>query len=300
MIPEVAALGAAGPRAHARARPRPRARPARGRTRAARLVPRAFAALGRDRPRRRAAARAAAGPLASRAPPASSAAARPGSCSRTWPILPKGLWLGSRGRAARHRAHPRALGRDQLDAGADREPAVRASPGASRCTAGTSTRTICSPRRCGARASCARSTRSAWTSWRRRRAESAGAAFVLHMGVDVPERLAPPAAGGRVLAAASLREVKGHVYLFEAARLLRERGVEVQIECIGDGPLRPELERSIAEHGARRPRRADAGAARTASCSAGSPPERGARRCLRASSRRPASTRGSRSACSRR
>ncbi len=53
-----------------------------------------------------------------------------------------------------------------------------------------------------------------------------GDAFVLHMGVDVPAALAPPAAGGRVLAAASLREVKGHVYLFEAARLLRERGVE--------------------------------------------------------------------------
>ena len=78
---------------------------------------------------------------------------------------------------------------------------------------------------------------------------AAGAAFVLHMGVDVPSGLAPPAAGGRVLAAASLREVKGHVHLLEAARLLRERGVEVRIECVGDGPLRPELERSIAEHG---------------------------------------------------
>ena len=78
---------------------------------------------------------------------------------------------------------------------------------------------------------------------------AAGAAFVLHMGVDVPASLAPSATGGRVLAAASLREVKGHVYLLEAARLLRERGVEVRIECIGDGPLLPELERSIAEHG---------------------------------------------------
>ena len=76
-----------------------------------------------------------------------------------------------------------------------------------------------------------------------------GDAFVLHMGVDVPAGIAPPAAGGRVLAAASLREVKGHVYLFEAARLLRERGVEVRIECVGDGPLRPELERYVAEHG---------------------------------------------------
>ena len=72
-------------------------------------------------------------------------------------------------------------------------------------------------------------------------------AFVLHMGVDVPARLAPHRADGCVLAAASLREVKGHVYLFEAARLLRQRGVDFRIECIGDGPLRPELERYVAE-----------------------------------------------------
>lgn len=76
-----------------------------------------------------------------------------------------------------------------------------------------------------------------------------GDAFVLHMGVDVPERLAPTAADGRVLAAASLREVKGHVYLLEAARLLRARGVDFRIDCVGEGPLRAELAREVAERG---------------------------------------------------
>lgn len=77
---------------------------------------------------------------------------------------------------------------------------------------------------------------------------AAGGAFVLHMGVDVPSRTASAPAGRNVLAAASLREVKGHVYLLEAARLLCEQGVDVRIECIGDGPLREELERYVAEH----------------------------------------------------
>ena len=74
-------------------------------------------------------------------------------------------------------------------------------------------------------------------------------AFVLHMGVDVPPEPAPPSPGRRVLAAASLREVKGHVYLLEAARVLRERGIEVRVECVGDGPLRTELERRVTGQG---------------------------------------------------
>lgn len=75
-------------------------------------------------------------------------------------------------------------------------------------------------------------------------------AFVLHMGVDVAPGSASPVRESRhVLAAASLREVKGHVYLLEAVRLLRQRGIAVHLECVGDGPLRPELERYVAEHG---------------------------------------------------
>jgi glycosyltransferase involved in cell wall biosynthesis len=74
-------------------------------------------------------------------------------------------------------------------------------------------------------------------------------AFVLHMGVDVDAGSVSTPDGRRVLAAASLREVKGHVYLLDAVRLLRQRGVDVQLECIGDGPLRPQLERYVADHG---------------------------------------------------
>jgi glycosyltransferase involved in cell wall biosynthesis len=73
-------------------------------------------------------------------------------------------------------------------------------------------------------------------------------AFVLHMGVDVPS--VPATAdhpNGRVLAAASLREVKGHVYLLDAVRLLRGRGVDVHLDCVGDGPLREQLERWVAD-----------------------------------------------------
>jgi glycosyltransferase involved in cell wall biosynthesis len=74
-------------------------------------------------------------------------------------------------------------------------------------------------------------------------------AFILHMGVDVPPAPSAAAANGRVLAAASLREVKGHVYLLDAMRLLRARGVDVHLDCVGDGPLREELERYVAQHG---------------------------------------------------
>ena len=73
-------------------------------------------------------------------------------------------------------------------------------------------------------------------------------AFVLHMGVQVGRHGATAPGNGRVLAAASLREVKGHVYLLEAVRLLRERGVEIHLDCVGDGPLREELQRYVAEH----------------------------------------------------
>jgi glycosyltransferase involved in cell wall biosynthesis len=80
-------------------------------------------------------------------------------------------------------------------------------------------------------------------------AGATGDAFVLHMGVDVAVDQASPSDGRRVLAAASLREVKGHVYLLDAVRLLRQRGIDVRLECIGDGPLRPQLERYVADHG---------------------------------------------------
>jgi colanic acid/amylovoran biosynthesis glycosyltransferase len=86
---------------------------------------------------------------------------------------------------------------------------------------------------------------------RARVGETAKPAFVLHVGVDLPERPEPreAAAPGRILVAASLREVKGHVYLLEALTLLRDRGIDAFAELVGDGPLRPSLEQRTAELG---------------------------------------------------
>jgi colanic acid/amylovoran biosynthesis glycosyltransferase len=75
--------------------------------------------------------------------------------------------------------------------------------------------------------------------------------WVLHMGVRLPRPQARPRPEGplRVLTAARLVEKKGHVYLLEAARLLRERGVSVRIELAGDGPLDALLRGRAAELG---------------------------------------------------
>ncbi|HEU5173885.1 MAG TPA: glycosyltransferase [Gemmatimonadaceae bacterium] len=72
---------------------------------------------------------------------------------------------------------------------------------------------------------------------------------VIHCGVD-PDRFAPPARTGRirplrVVCVASLEEVKGHRYLIDACRLLRDRGVDFDCDLVGDGPLRDELARRI-------------------------------------------------------
>jgi len=37
--------------------------------------------------------------------------------------------------------------------------------------------------------------------------------------------------------------VKGHRYVFGAAAILKQRGFAIQLDCVGDGPLRDELER---------------------------------------------------------
>jgi glycosyltransferase involved in cell wall biosynthesis len=48
---------------------------------------------------------------------------------------------------------------------------------------------------------------------------------------------------------ASLEAVKGHRYLIEACRILKERGIDFHCELVGDGPLRQDLERQIARSG---------------------------------------------------
>jgi colanic acid/amylovoran biosynthesis glycosyltransferase len=63
---------------------------------------------------------------------------------------------------------------------------------------------------------------------------------VIYGGVDT-DRLSPrpkePSTGPfQILCVARFEEVKGHTYLVEACRLLRERGIAFQCGLIGDGP----------------------------------------------------------------
>jgi glycosyltransferase involved in cell wall biosynthesis len=49
----------------------------------------------------------------------------------------------------------------------------------------------------------------------------------------------------RLVNVGRLSEQKGQLLLIEAARLLRDRGVDFELVIVGDGPLRGELERRI-------------------------------------------------------
>ena len=76
---------------------------------------------------------------------------------------------------------------------------------------------------------------------------------VLHPWVDLT-RFQPPATRSnsnilRVLSVGRLVEKKGHGYLVQACHLLKEKGIDFECRIIGDGPLRAELEASIARYG---------------------------------------------------
>ncbi|HEX7186407.1 MAG TPA: glycosyltransferase, partial [Thermoanaerobaculia bacterium] len=72
---------------------------------------------------------------------------------------------------------------------------------------------------------------------------------VIHVGIDpeVYRRLPAPAADPpKILCVASLRPYKGVPVLLEACRRLLDNGVTFRCEIVGEGPMRPELERRIA------------------------------------------------------
>ena len=84
--------------------------------------------------------------------------------------------------------------------------------------------------------------------------------LVIHMGVAVPPAREPDLDKEprrdeervpRMVVPANLLEVKGHAYLLEAVRLLADRGVYVQVDIAGDGPLRGELEDKAEKLGLR-------------------------------------------------
>ncbi len=76
---------------------------------------------------------------------------------------------------------------------------------------------------------------------------------VIRGGVDV-DRLSPPSsrrsAGPlRILCVARFEEVKGHTYLVEACRILRQRGTSFECRLVGEGPLVHTIESQIKEAG---------------------------------------------------
>lgn len=77
---------------------------------------------------------------------------------------------------------------------------------------------------------------------------------VVHVGIN-PDAYAsatadrPGPGEARILCVASLQRYKGIPVLLDACRLLRERGVELTCTIVGEGPMRPALERQIRDLG---------------------------------------------------
>lgn len=71
--------------------------------------------------------------------------------------------------------------------------------------------------------------------------------MVLHMGVDVPDKKdsLEKSAIFTFLCPANLLPVKGHRYLFEACRILSDKGLKFKCVIAGDGPLDDELKKIV-------------------------------------------------------
>lgn len=76
---------------------------------------------------------------------------------------------------------------------------------------------------------------------------------VVHCGLDraFHEQAIPQAfpEGPRVVCVGRLCEQKGQLLLLDAVRVLKQRGERIQLVLAGDGEMRPDLERFIAQHG---------------------------------------------------
>lgn len=75
---------------------------------------------------------------------------------------------------------------------------------------------------------------------------------VVRCGVDraflAQEADVPPAAP-RLVSIGRLGEQKGHLVLIDAVARLAREGVPFELSLVGDGPMRPKIEKRIAEHG---------------------------------------------------
>ena len=80
---------------------------------------------------------------------------------------------------------------------------------------------------------------------------------VIHCGVN-PDVFAPAAGAPspldrfQIVCVASFEAVKGHRYLIEACRLLKERDVPFDLHLVGEGPLRRDVEHRVAAAGLER------------------------------------------------
>ncbi len=74
---------------------------------------------------------------------------------------------------------------------------------------------------------------------------------VVHCGVDASylAEPAPKTASNTLLCIGRYSEQKGHLLLIEAAAMLRDRKLDFQVRLAGDGPLRPEMEKRVRDHG---------------------------------------------------
>lgn len=73
---------------------------------------------------------------------------------------------------------------------------------------------------------------------------------VIHMGVEIPERIAATShASLRVAVPANLVPVKGHQFLLDAVCRVRSEGLDIQVDLFGDGPLRSGLEGHVRQLG---------------------------------------------------
>jgi colanic acid/amylovoran biosynthesis glycosyltransferase len=75
---------------------------------------------------------------------------------------------------------------------------------------------------------------------------------VVHCGIEAAfygNAVEKPPSDRRLICVGRLSEQKGQLLLVDAARQLRDRGTKLELVLAGDGDMRPELERLIAQHG---------------------------------------------------
>jgi glycosyltransferase involved in cell wall biosynthesis len=74
---------------------------------------------------------------------------------------------------------------------------------------------------------------------------------IIHCGIDPEVFLPAEKRNGksalRIICVGSYEEVKGHKYLVDACSLLREREIDFVCDLIGDGPVREQVARQIAD-----------------------------------------------------